>query len=75
MTGPDRASLGARLEAAAICLKMIAAQTTDIGTYMPTIAQRFTVDESDLRRAVGSAATQRTYDRIHSNVQPLAEAG
>jgi hypothetical protein len=75
VTGRGRASRRARLEAAAICVKMIAAQTPDTGTYMSTIAHRFTVEEDDLRRALRSAATQRTYDRIHSNVQPLAEAG
>jgi hypothetical protein len=62
------ASLGERLEAAAISLKMIAARDADISPFVATMAERFSVDERALRGAFGSPATQRTYDRIHSNV-------
>jgi hypothetical protein len=68
---PETPSLGARLEAAAISLKMIAAQNADIAPYLATIAERFSLDEGRLRRAVRSRATQRTYDRIHSNQQTI----
>ena len=61
------ASLGERLEAAAISLKMIAARDSDIAPFVATMAERFSVDELALRGAFGSPATQRTYDRIHSN--------
>ena len=61
------ASLGERLEAAAISLKMIAAKDPDVTPFVSTMAQRFSVDERALRWAFGSRATQRTYDRIHSN--------
>ena len=61
------ASIGERLEAAAISLKMMAARETDIAPFVATMAQRFSVDEHALRGAVGSSATQLTYDRIHSN--------
>jgi hypothetical protein len=64
-------SLGARLEAAAISLKMIAARDTDITPYLATMAERFSLDERRLHRAVRSRATQRTYDRIHSNGQVI----
>jgi len=61
------ASLGERLEAAAISLKMIAARDSDITPFVATMAERFSVDEGALRGAFGSGDTQRTYDRIHSN--------
>jgi hypothetical protein len=64
-------SLGARLEAAAISLKMIAARNSDIAPYVATMAERFSLDEGRLRRAVRSRSIQRTYDRIHSNKQTI----
>ena len=65
MRRPEPATLGARLEAAAISLKMIAASH-----MLATMAQRFGVDEWALRSEVSSRATQQTYDRIHSNSRP-----
>lgn len=62
-------SLKERLEAAAISLKMIAARDADIAPFVATMADRFSVDERALRGAFRSHATQRTYDRIHSNTE------
>lgn len=64
------ATLGARLEAAAISLKMIAAKEPTAPPMLATMAQRFGVDERALRSEVSSSATQQTYDRIHSNIRP-----
>lgn len=65
---PAARSPDALLEAAAISLKMIAAKHASSPSTIATIARRFAVDEEVLRRVVRSRATQRTYDRIHSNV-------
>jgi hypothetical protein len=65
--GPGPASFADRLEAAAISLRMIAAKAPDSAAYVLMMAQRFAVDEGALREAVGSRATERAYDRIHSN--------
>lgn len=70
MTQPQTASLTDRLEAAAISLKMIAAQHRRMAPWFTTIAARFDVDERDLRGAVRNPATQQTYDRILSNDRP-----
>ena len=70
MTRPESATFGARLEAAAISLKMIAAKEPAASHMLATMAQRFGVDERALRSEVSSRATQQTYDRIHSNVRP-----
>ena len=67
MSRPEVASSAARLEAAAISLKMIAAQDSNVAPDVATVAHRFGIDEGRLRRAVRSRSTQRTYDRIHSN--------
>jgi hypothetical protein len=61
------ASLGDRLEAAAISMKMIAVKAPGDAACFLMMAQRFAVDEAALREAVGSRATERAYDRIHSN--------
>jgi hypothetical protein len=62
---PEPATLGARLEAAAISLKMMAAKEPTASPMLATMAQRFGVDERALRSEVSSRATQQTYDRIH----------
>jgi hypothetical protein len=61
-------SLGARLEAAAISLKMIAARNSDITPYVATMAERFSLDEGRLRRAV------RTFDPADVRPDPLEQA-
>ena len=66
--GPD--TLADRLEAAAISLKMIAAKDPGAAPFLATMALRFGVDERALSGALRSRATQRTYDRIHSNSRP-----
>jgi hypothetical protein len=60
-------SVGDRLQAAAISMRMLAAKVPDSGAYLSTIAQRFAVDEPALRTAMGSQATDLVYERIHSN--------
>jgi hypothetical protein len=70
MSAPEQPSLGERLEAAAISLKMIAAKKRRVAPWFTTIASRFEVEEPALRRAFRSQATQQTYDRIHSNDRP-----
>jgi len=67
---PEYGTLKERLEAAAISLKMIAAKEPDGVPLVATMARRFGVEESALRGAVGSDATQLAYDRIHSNHRP-----
>lgn len=73
MNVPERPSIGDRLEAAAISLKMIAATDADIAPFVSTLAHRFSVDETALRGAARSHTTQRAYDRIHSNVEPVID--
>ncbi len=60
------ATLGERLEAAAISWLMIAAEDPAPASFVPAIALRFGVDEQVLLRAARSRATRRTYDRILS---------
>ena len=73
MTHPEPPSRRERLEAAAISLKMIAAMEADTSPFVATLAHRFSVDEAALRGAARSRATQRTYDRIHSNAAPVID--
>ena len=70
MKPPEYATLQERLEAAAISLKMMAANEPYGVPLVATMARRFGVDERALRGAVGSDSTQLTYDRIHSNHRP-----
>ena len=64
---PASAAPEARLEAAALSIRMIAALAPDSGPYVPVLAHRFAVDEEALRDAVWSRAIDRAYNRIHSN--------
>lgn len=66
----DRPSPDDRLEAAAIAIKMIAARAQDVAPYLELVARRFAVDETALRDAIGTRATERTYERIHGNTVP-----
>jgi hypothetical protein len=59
-----------RLEAAAIAIKMIAANAQDIAPYLDVVARRFAVEEFALRDAIGTRAITRTYERIHANAVP-----
>jgi hypothetical protein len=59
-----------RLEAAAIAIKMIAAKAQDVAPYLELVARRFAVDETSLRDAIGTRATERVYERIHGNTVP-----
>ena len=69
---PVNATLSERLEAAAISIKMIAAKDPGAASVVAMMALRFGVDEQLLHSAARSRATQRTYDRIHSNTpQPV----
>jgi len=70
---PVNATLCERLEAAAISLKMIAAKDPGAASLVATMALRFGVDEHALRRVTQSPATQRSYDRIHSNTRPAVD--
>ncbi|MDX6475862.1 MAG: hypothetical protein QOH95_1373, partial [Gaiellaceae bacterium] len=64
-----------RLLAAAISLKMIAAtQLPDIEPLIAAMAHRFGVGEIELCAALDSPATQRAYDRIHSNTRPMSSS-
>ncbi|MGZ4419370.1 MAG: hypothetical protein ACXVRV_14520 [Gaiellaceae bacterium] len=45
----------------------------DTSRFVATLAHRFSVDEAALRGAARSRATQRTYDRIHSNAAPVID--
>jgi hypothetical protein len=66
----DRPSPDDRLEAAAIAIRMIAAKAPDIAPYVEVVARRFSVDEKALRDAIGTRATELTYERIHGNAVP-----
>jgi hypothetical protein len=66
----QRPSPDDRLEAAAISIKMIAAKAPDIAPYIDVVAHRFAVEETALRAAIGTRATERTYERIHANAVP-----
>ncbi len=70
---PVDATLSERLEAAAISIKMIAAKGPGAAPLVTMMALRFGVDEQVLHHAARSPATQRTYDRIHSNTQPVLD--
>jgi hypothetical protein len=63
-------SADARLEAAAISIKMIAAKSHDIAPYIDIVARRFAVEQTALRDAIGTHAVERTYERIHANDLP-----
>jgi hypothetical protein len=60
-------TLGERVLAAAISMRMLAANVPDSTPYLSTIARRFAIDEPALRRAIRSRATDQAYERIHSN--------
>jgi hypothetical protein len=71
----ERPSPDDRLEAAAISIKMIAANAPDITPYIDVVMERFAVEETALRAAVGARATERTYERIHANAMPGRPVG
>ena len=70
---PVDATFSERLEAAAISMKTIAAKDPGAASFLATLAFRFGVDEQVLHCAAQSPATQRIYDRIHSNTQPVLD--
>lgn len=72
---PPHETLSERLEAAAISLKMIAANNPDASSFIATLAVRFAVDEQALQHAAQSPALQQTYDRIHLEKRPMPAPG